>query len=67
MIWNGAEWICEICNGKRAMNGPSKELLHQWTADQVKFIQERGQTEYTLFVAAYERSYNKRFDPANCP
>ena len=67
VVSNEAEGIRAICKGKQAMNGPSKELLHQWTADQVKFIQERGQAEYTLLAAAYERSYKKRFDPANCP
>ena len=67
VVSNEADGVRAICKEKQAMQGPSKELLHHWTADQVKDIQERGRAEYTLLVASYERSYNKRFDPANCP
>ena len=65
-VSNEGEGVRKICREKQMMDGPSKDMAVHLPADQIKHIQTEGRANYTLLVASYEKTYNKRFDSARC-
>lgn len=65
-VSNEGEGVRKICREKQMMDGPSKDMAVHLPADQIKHIQTEGRANYTLLVASYEKTYNRRFDPARC-